>query len=140
VLAAHAELEPDTAPALLGEAYRLLDTALHAAVDVTGDMPVAADVVLARAAVVRVDGDAEQAARLLGMATAVRGRRDRGNLAANATEERLRADLGDAGFERLRAAGEVVPRDEVLSRLGVDATGGWHPVPLPDDGAQTRRR
>jgi hypothetical protein len=133
----------DAAPDLLGEAHRMLDVALRLGVEVAGDMPIAADVVQAMAAVARVDGDPERAARLLGMATAVRGRRDRGNPGANATEERLRAELGDPAFERLRAAGEAVPRDEVLSGLGVDVTGGWSPVPSGSDqvrGDQTRRR
>jgi hypothetical protein len=74
------------------------------------------------------------------MATAVRGRRDRGNLGADLTEQRLRAELGDADFDRLRAAGEAVPRDEVLAALGVDAIGGWHPIAIPEDAVQTRRR
>jgi hypothetical protein len=80
------------------------------------------------------------------MAEAVRGRRDRGDLAANATEERLRAELGDAEFAALRDAGAAVPRDEVLSGLGADLTSVWRPVPLPAAsepparGDQTRRR
>ncbi|MBB3674471.1 putative ATPase/DNA-binding SARP family transcriptional activator [Modestobacter versicolor] len=140
VLAARAEREPAAASDLITEAYRLLEPALRLAVEGAGDMPVAANVVLARAAVVGVDGDHEQAARLLGMATAVRGRRDLGDLGARVTEQRLRAALGDPEFDRLRAAGEAVPRDEVLAGLGVDPTGGWRPVPVPADGGQTRRR
>jgi predicted ATPase/DNA-binding SARP family transcriptional activator len=140
VLAVRAEQDPATAPAGLAEAHRLLAAALRLAVESAGDMPAAADVVQALAAVVRADGDPAGAADLLGRATAVRGRRDRGSLGANATEQRLRADLGDAEFERLRAAGEAVPRSEVLAALGVDATGGWRPVPFPEAEGQTRRR
>ena len=140
VLAARAEADPGPAPALLAEAHRLLDEALQLAAEAAGDMPATADVVQALAAVVRADGDPERAADLLGRATAVRGRRDRGNLGANLTEQRLRGELGDAAFERLRAAGEAVPRDEALAALGVDATGGWRPVPVPEEAAQTRRR
>ena len=140
MLAARAEARPDEAATLLAEARERLAAALRQGVEEAGDMPVAADVVQAMAAVARAEGDPERAADLLGRATAVRGRRDRGNLGANATERRLRAELGEAEFERLRAAGEAVPRDEVLSRLGIDVAAGWRPVPLPADTGQTRRR
>ena len=139
VLAVRAEADAAQAAALLAEAHERLAVALRLGVESAGDMPVAAEVVLALAAVVRVEGDPERAARLMGMATSVRGRRDRGNLGGNATEQRLRAELGDAAFERLRAAGEAVPRDDVLAELGVDATDGFPAVPMSAEG-QTRRR
>jgi predicted ATPase/DNA-binding SARP family transcriptional activator len=144
VLAARAEdadTQPDEAPALLAEAHRRLDAALHLSTEVAGDMPAASDVIQTLAAVVRVEGDPARAAELLGRAAAVRGRRDLGNPGTRLTEERLRLELGDAEFERLRAAGEAVPRDEVLATLGVDdVAGGWRPTALSEDGAQTRRR
>ncbi len=140
VLAARAEAEPGAAPDLLDRARRWLDSALQQAAESAGDMPVTATVVQAMAAVALVEGDPRRAADLLGRSAAVRGRRDRGDLGAAATERRLRAELGDAGFERLRDAGEAVPRDEVLSRLGVDASGGWAATPMPAGGGQTRRR
>jgi hypothetical protein len=87
-----------------------------------------------------VEGDPERAATLLGMAAAVRGRRDRGDLGANATEERLRSELGDARFDELRASGEAVPREDVLASLGVEATGGWGAITQPASRDQTRRR
>ena len=139
VLAARAEAEPDAAPELLDRARRWLETALQQAAEDAGDMPVTATVVQAMAAVALADGDPRQAADLLGRSAAVRGRRDRGDLGAAATERRLRVELGDAEYERLRAAGEAVARDEVLGRLGVDASGGWAGTPMPA-GGQTRRR
>jgi hypothetical protein len=140
VLAVRAEAEPDAAPDLLDEARRLLDEALRQAAEHAGDMPVTATVVQAMAAVALVEGDPRRGADLLGRSAAVRGRRDRGDLGAAATEQRLRARLGAAEFERLRAAGEAVPRDEVLAALGVDVAAGWRPVPLPAETGQTRRR
>jgi hypothetical protein len=140
VLAVRAEASADGAAALLAEAHRRLAAALRLGVEAAGDMPVAADVVQAMAAVARVEGDPRGAADLLGRATAVRGRRDRGNPGANLTEARLRAELGGAEFERLRAAGEAVPRDEVLAELGVDATDGWPAIPMSAGEGQTRRR
>jgi predicted ATPase/DNA-binding SARP family transcriptional activator len=140
VLAVLAETGPDSAPARLEEADRLLAAALLGAVEAAADMPVAAVVVQAMAAVARVHGDPERAAGLLGNASVLRGRRDLGNLGALATEQRLRAELGNAEFEQLRAAGEAVPRANLLAGLGVDDTGGWPATSMAAGEGQTRRR
>jgi hypothetical protein len=95
------------------------------------------------AAVARSAGDSERATTLIGMATTVRGRRDRGDLLGNATEARLRTELGDADFDRLRAAGEAMSRTRVLAELGVESVAGRPGVPLDalaEGAAHTRRR
>ncbi|WP_369138977.1 BTAD domain-containing putative transcriptional regulator [Modestobacter versicolor] len=140
VLAARAEAAPDRAADLLDQARLLLRSALQQAAEAAGDMPVTAAVLQAMAAVALAEGDPQRAADLLGRSAAVRGRRDRGDLGAAATERRLRAELGDAGFERVRDAGAAVPREEVLAGLGVDAGRGWAATPMPSGGGQTRRR
>ncbi|WP_166509461.1 BTAD domain-containing putative transcriptional regulator [Blastococcus sp. TF02-8] len=133
VLAARAERDPgsgDTAR----EAAAELATALDLAVRHAADMPVAAVVVQGLAALALAAGDPRRAATLLGMATVVRGRRDRGELIGRMVDQRVRRLLGEEETERLHAAGATPSRAEVFAELGVEWTGEWPAA------AQTRRR
>ncbi|MEU2347981.1 BTAD domain-containing putative transcriptional regulator [Modestobacter sp. NPDC049651] len=138
VLAARAAHQPGD-PAVVQEAAAELDAALDQAVRVSADMPIAAMVVQGLAALALATGDVERAGTLFGMATAVRGRRDRGDLVTLEVERRLRERLGEAETERLHAAGAAVPRADVFAELGAAYTGGWPAFPAGET-AQTRRR
>ena len=80
------------------------------------DMPVAAFVVVAAAVLTeRLDDDLERAARLLGAADAVRGRRDLSNVDGRALRSRLEERLGLGRTDELVAEGAATDRATALA-------------------------
>jgi predicted ATPase/DNA-binding SARP family transcriptional activator len=101
------------------------------------DMPVVAYATVALAAFAHGLGDAERAARLLGAATAIRGREDRSNRDATGLAETLRRDLGeryaglyDAGAGLDRTTALAVLRDAALDLLGGAAPASLRERPI----------
>ncbi len=83
----------------------------------TEDMPLAAIIVDAAADVDLLSGDAELAARTLGLATAMRGMRSVADADVRSTYERLRDVLGEDVFETAYGAGAALTRDEATAEL-----------------------
>lgn len=103
---------------VLAEATAQLDRA-QATGDAARDMPALAVVVVGRAVVALVAGDAAGSARLLGLSEAVRGRADLGDPVVRRVRARLTAALGAAALEEAVAAGTAVGRAAALAELGV---------------------
>ena len=125
VLATRARREPDQAAELDREADEHLVNALDLVVRVNPDMPVAANVVQGLGAVATIRGDAHRGARLTGLATAVRGRPDRGDLMVREVTRTLTAALGAAELDRLVAAGSAVTREDALAEVGAPPLSAW---------------
>jgi tetratricopeptide (TPR) repeat protein len=83
----------------------------------TEDMPVAALIVEIAADVDRLAGDAELAARTLGLAAALRGMRSVPDADVRATIERVRDVLGADAYETAYDAGAALTRDEAVAEL-----------------------
>jgi predicted ATPase/DNA-binding SARP family transcriptional activator len=83
----------------------------------TKDMPVLALVGAAAAVLEHHRGDDDEAARLLGATEAVRGRADRSDHDSVLLADALRRSLGDEGFERHRAGGAAMTRDDAVALL-----------------------
>ena len=77
------------------------------------------------AAVAAALGHPTRAARQLGLATAVRGRADCGDLLVQTVTRRLRATLGQAELDRLVAAGSALSREEALAEVGAPPVAPW---------------
>jgi len=78
------------------------------------DGPVLARVAIAAAAVAEREGDAEQAARLLGAAWALRGGDDLSNPDGVRLRAGLRDRLGAAAFEAAHESGRLLPREAAI--------------------------
>jgi hypothetical protein len=83
----------------------------------TEDMPLASIIIEAAADVDLLTGDAEVAARTLGLAAAMRGMRSVADADVRSTYERLRDVLGEAAFETAYGAGAALTRDEAIAEL-----------------------
>ena len=83
------------------------------------DMPLASTIVETLADVDLLAGDAESAARVLGLAAAMRGMRTIPDSDVRRSHEQLRAVLGDDGFEAAYAAGAGQTKDEAVAELRV---------------------
>ncbi|MEJ1107165.1 MULTISPECIES: AfsR/SARP family transcriptional regulator [unclassified Kribbella] len=83
----------------------------------TEDMPLASIIVEVAADVDRLSGEAESAARTLGLAAALRGMRSIPDADVRSTFERLRAVLGEDAFETAYGAGAALTRDEAIAEL-----------------------
>jgi len=109
----------------LAEAAEQLAAAQHGALQNSADMPVLAIVQVGRAVLAHAAGDALGAARLLGLAEAVRGRVDLGDPVLVRLRARLDAELGAAAVDAAVAAGAAVGRAAALVEVGaaVDPPG-----------------
>jgi tetratricopeptide (TPR) repeat protein len=83
----------------------------------TEDMPIAAIIVEVAADVDLLSGDAESAARTLGLAAAVRGMRSIPDADVRSTFERLGDVLGEDAFETAYGAGAALTREEAIAEL-----------------------
>jgi len=83
----------------------------------TEDMPLASVIIEAGVDVELLAGEAEQAARTLGLAAALRGMRSVPDSDVQTSYDRLRAALGDAGFETAFEGGAALTRDEATAEL-----------------------
>ncbi|WP_020389139.1 hypothetical protein [Kribbella catacumbae] len=84
---------------------------------VADDMPVASGVVEAVADVELLAGNAEPAARFLGIAAALRGMRTVPDADVRRTAERLRTELGEARFDSAYDAGATLGREGAMDEL-----------------------
>ena len=98
----------------LAGADRELATGIRVALT-TRDMPVMAEVAGAAAVVAHRHGQDERAALLLGASEAIRGRADRSNRDARAVVEALVRELGAESYERLRAQGAAMSREDAVA-------------------------
>jgi ATP/maltotriose-dependent transcriptional regulator MalT len=89
----------------------------------THDRPVVARVVGLAAAIALADGDAGQAAELLGAAEVLRGMPDEADLDLRRVREAARAALGDRGFTLAFRRGAARPREDVLAALAEGGAG-----------------
>ncbi|KQS71334.1 hypothetical protein ASG41_20250 [Modestobacter sp. Leaf380] len=140
VLATGAATAADPAAARV-ESRAVLDRAMGSAAD-SGDMPVVAVVVHGLAVLAEAEDDPAEAARLLGVATAVRGRGDAGDPVVLALADRLRAVLGAERVAELRAQGAAVTREAALVELGIPGWQAWPGIGgrAADPGAPSRSR
>ncbi|WP_460661110.1 AfsR/SARP family transcriptional regulator [Kribbella swartbergensis] len=83
----------------------------------TEDMPLTALIVEGAAEVDLLAGDHEPAARLLGLAAAMRGMRSIPGADVRSTFDRLRESLGAETFEQAYDAGASLTRDEAIAEL-----------------------
>jgi predicted ATPase/DNA-binding SARP family transcriptional activator len=83
----------------------------------TEDMPLAAGIVSAVADVEPLTGGDEFAARVLGLADALRGMRAVPDSDVRSSVERLRAALGEDRFEAAYGAGAAMTRDDAVAEL-----------------------
>jgi hypothetical protein len=83
----------------------------------TEDMPLASIIVEAAADVDLLSGEADLAARTLGLAAALRGIRSVADADVRNTYERLRDVLGEDAFETAYGAGATLTRDEAIAEL-----------------------
>ena len=84
------------------------------------DMPVLSRLAIAVACYVADRGDTPLAARVLGIATGLRGAPDLGDEDRRVLEDRLRSTLGDAAFGDAYEAGRATPREQcqpLLARI-----------------------
>jgi predicted ATPase/DNA-binding SARP family transcriptional activator len=100
----------------LEQARERLSGAVAAAIG-SHDMPVVADVSQTAADLTLAEGGPEQAARLLGIAFAVRGARDAGSPDVRRIEAAARDTLGGAGYESAYEGGASLSRDAALAEL-----------------------
>jgi tetratricopeptide (TPR) repeat protein len=87
----------------------------------TRDRPVIARVVGLSAAIALADGDAGQAAELLGAAEVLRGMPDAADVDLRRVGEAARAALGDRDFTLATGRGAARPREDVLAALAAGA-------------------
>ncbi|GAA1566403.1 BTAD domain-containing putative transcriptional regulator [Kribbella sancticallisti] len=83
----------------------------------TEDMPLASGIVAAVADVDPLTGEDEVAARVLGLAAAMRGMRTVPDSDVRRTAERLRVALGNERFEAAYDAGAALPRDDAMAEV-----------------------
>jgi len=88
----------------------------------TRDRPVIARVVGLSAAIALADGDAGQAAELLGAAEVLRGMPDAADVDLRRVGEAARAALGDRDFTLATGRGAARPREDVLAALTAGAS------------------
>lgn len=81
------------------------------------DMPVLSRLAIAVGCYIADRGDALLAARVLGIATGLRGAEDLGDQDRRRLDERLRSVLGDAVFDDAYAAGRATAREECQALL-----------------------
>jgi predicted ATPase len=93
-----------------------LSGAYEAAVQ-SRDAPIAAIVGVVVAAALAAEGRPEPAAQALGAAARLRGADDRSAIEVGRLTERLRADLGAAGFDAAYTHGKGLDRESALKRL-----------------------
>ncbi|NUU20054.1 MAG: tetratricopeptide repeat protein, partial [Streptomycetaceae bacterium] len=99
----------------------------YAAIDLTfphGNSMTAADAVQALAGAALHEGDAAEAAALLGVAVGMRGADVPGHLDVARVAGQARAALGDAAYEKAHARGRAVERDAQLAYLARGRTVG----------------
>ncbi|MGC4937098.1 ATP-binding protein [Kribbella sp. DT2] len=101
----------------LSEARRKVEPAVALALT-TEDMPIASAVVEVAASVDLMDGDAELAARTLGLAAAIRGVRAVPDQWVRRTVEGAVAALGEAGYETAFQSGAGLGHDDAMDELG----------------------
>jgi hypothetical protein len=92
-------------------------SAAHAAAVASTDMPIVATVGVVCASLAQRLGDAAGAAELLGAAARLRGAEDSTNPEIATLVAKLRANLGDAGFEAAHALGRGADRAAAIARL-----------------------
>ena len=114
VLATSAVLTLDDGDAAAAD--RMSAEALEAAV-ATRDMPIVAAVGVVRAEIVAANGQAADAARLLGATARLRGAEDATSPDIIRLRTALEAELGADGFAREYAAGRALGRDEAVALL-----------------------
>jgi predicted ATPase/DNA-binding SARP family transcriptional activator len=83
----------------------------------TDDMPLTSVIVEGAAEVDQMAGDAELAARTLGLAAALRGMRSVPNADVRAGFERLTGKLGEEAFEQAYGGGAALTRDDAIAEL-----------------------
>ncbi|WP_161500644.1 AfsR/SARP family transcriptional regulator [Embleya scabrispora] len=103
------------------------------------DMPILAGCVEGFAALALVSGDPEQAAILLGGAQVVRGHPDLGDVDADRVAERILERMSVEEFDRARAIGTAMTRDEVVALLTADLPVAPPPLWVSGDGWSTTR-
>jgi tetratricopeptide (TPR) repeat protein len=83
----------------------------------TEDMPVAASVVETMADVDLLAGEAEPAARTMGIAASMRGMRSLPDADVRSTHERLHDALGNEAFDEAYEAGAALARDDAVAEV-----------------------
>lgn len=105
-----------------GRARRCLETALQGALE-GPDMMLAAEVAVGVAQLLRLRGEAAEAARVLGAAHALRGARDASNPDVARPAEALSAQLGDAAYASAYSSGLRLATAEAVELIASRVAG-----------------